>query len=263
MWIDPATNTYIILLTNAVHMRTVRPEGGNAIALRTKVASAVAAALQQAVRTTDSLTSYHYSLEFSVGGTYAAGGQTLRFDGDVVPRGRYIQEIHLSGSSVITQEHLLIDGQYYSKQGSSWVAQADPGVSSIPNILIDWLGAHNRWELVAGALEHLDSATTFREYDNPQGYFPASTEYSLDFMPYTRTSDGKIEPRLDALGSAPVAVGQVQFYPDTYYIRSLSFTRRGSYACNQPVPCGSGPTEIHTSLTYERQNDPSLAIPTP
>jgi uncharacterized protein YbbC (DUF1343 family)/CubicO group peptidase (beta-lactamase class C family) len=41
MWIDPTTNSYIILLTNAVH-----PRGkGNAIALRTKVATAVAAAL--------------------------------------------------------------------------------------------------------------------------------------------------------------------------------------------------------------------------
>jgi uncharacterized protein YbbC (DUF1343 family)/CubicO group peptidase (beta-lactamase class C family) len=41
LWIDPTTNTYIILLTNAVH-----PRGkGNAIALRSKVATAVAAAL--------------------------------------------------------------------------------------------------------------------------------------------------------------------------------------------------------------------------
>jgi uncharacterized protein YbbC (DUF1343 family)/CubicO group peptidase (beta-lactamase class C family) len=41
MWIDPTTNTYIVLLTNAVH-----PRGkGNAIALRSKVATAVAAAL--------------------------------------------------------------------------------------------------------------------------------------------------------------------------------------------------------------------------
>jgi len=41
MWIDPTTETYIILLTNAVH-----PQGkGSAIALRSKVATAVAAAL--------------------------------------------------------------------------------------------------------------------------------------------------------------------------------------------------------------------------
>jgi uncharacterized protein YbbC (DUF1343 family)/CubicO group peptidase (beta-lactamase class C family) len=41
IWIDPTTNSYIILLTNAVH-----PRGkGNAIALRSKVATAVAAAL--------------------------------------------------------------------------------------------------------------------------------------------------------------------------------------------------------------------------
>jgi uncharacterized protein YbbC (DUF1343 family)/CubicO group peptidase (beta-lactamase class C family) len=42
MWIDPTTRTYIILLTNAVH-----PRGkGSAVALRAKVATAVAAALQ-------------------------------------------------------------------------------------------------------------------------------------------------------------------------------------------------------------------------
>ncbi len=40
LWIDPTTDTYIILLTNAVHIK-----GGSAIALRTKVGSAVAAAL--------------------------------------------------------------------------------------------------------------------------------------------------------------------------------------------------------------------------
>jgi uncharacterized protein YbbC (DUF1343 family)/CubicO group peptidase (beta-lactamase class C family) len=41
VWIDPTTHTYIILLTNAVH-----PRGkGSAIALRSKVATAVAAAL--------------------------------------------------------------------------------------------------------------------------------------------------------------------------------------------------------------------------
>ncbi|MGA7300594.1 MAG: serine hydrolase [Candidatus Sulfotelmatobacter sp.] len=41
IWIDPTTQTYIVLLTNAVH-----PRGkGNAIALRSEVATAVAAAL--------------------------------------------------------------------------------------------------------------------------------------------------------------------------------------------------------------------------
>ena len=41
LWIDPVTKTYIVLLTNAVH-----PRGqGNAISLRTRVATAVAAAL--------------------------------------------------------------------------------------------------------------------------------------------------------------------------------------------------------------------------
>jgi uncharacterized protein YbbC (DUF1343 family)/CubicO group peptidase (beta-lactamase class C family) len=41
MWIDPTTETYIILLTNAIHPRGKE----NAIALRSKVATAVAAAL--------------------------------------------------------------------------------------------------------------------------------------------------------------------------------------------------------------------------
>src|SRR5271167_2874464 len=41
LWIDPTTNTYIILLTNAVHVKY-----GNVIALRTEAATAVAAALQ-------------------------------------------------------------------------------------------------------------------------------------------------------------------------------------------------------------------------
>ena len=51
LWIDPTTQTYIILLTNAIH-----PRGkGSAIALRSKVATAVAAALPLTVTEKDEL----------------------------------------------------------------------------------------------------------------------------------------------------------------------------------------------------------------
>ena len=50
VWIDPTTQTYIILLTNAVH-----PRGGNAIGLRTKVATEVAAALNLTTSEKDAL----------------------------------------------------------------------------------------------------------------------------------------------------------------------------------------------------------------
>ncbi|MGA8538028.1 MAG: serine hydrolase [Terriglobales bacterium] len=49
LWIDPATKTYIVLLTNAVHMDVVHTsepkQKGRAVSLRTRVATAVAAAL--------------------------------------------------------------------------------------------------------------------------------------------------------------------------------------------------------------------------
>ena len=46
LWIDPTTRTYIVLLTNAVHMKMGPPkERGSAASLRTKIATAVAAAL--------------------------------------------------------------------------------------------------------------------------------------------------------------------------------------------------------------------------
>ncbi|MGD1023545.1 MAG: serine hydrolase [Candidatus Sulfotelmatobacter sp.] len=51
MWIDPTTQTYIILLTNAVHPRGKE----NAIALRSKVATAVAAALPLTISEKESL----------------------------------------------------------------------------------------------------------------------------------------------------------------------------------------------------------------
>src|SRR5579862_4427530 len=46
-WIDPTTQTYIIVLTNAVHMgdKAHPAEKGSAVALRSKIATAVAAAL--------------------------------------------------------------------------------------------------------------------------------------------------------------------------------------------------------------------------
>jgi uncharacterized protein YbbC (DUF1343 family)/CubicO group peptidase (beta-lactamase class C family) len=46
LWIDPTTSTYVVLLTNAVHMKMGPPkERGSAASLRTKVATTVAAAL--------------------------------------------------------------------------------------------------------------------------------------------------------------------------------------------------------------------------
>jgi uncharacterized protein YbbC (DUF1343 family)/CubicO group peptidase (beta-lactamase class C family) len=51
LWIDPATKTYILLMTNAVHMNIVHMnmlppnQKGSAVSLRTRVATAVAAAL--------------------------------------------------------------------------------------------------------------------------------------------------------------------------------------------------------------------------
>jgi uncharacterized protein YbbC (DUF1343 family)/CubicO group peptidase (beta-lactamase class C family) len=46
VWIDPTTKTYIVLLTNAVHLNAIPGhERGSAVSLRTKVATAVAAAL--------------------------------------------------------------------------------------------------------------------------------------------------------------------------------------------------------------------------
>ena len=46
LWIDPATRTYIVLLTNAVHIGAVPGhEKGSAVSLRTKVATTVAATL--------------------------------------------------------------------------------------------------------------------------------------------------------------------------------------------------------------------------
>jgi uncharacterized protein YbbC (DUF1343 family) len=46
LWIDPTTKTYIVLLTNAVHMNVLPgKEKGNAVSLRTRVATAVAVAL--------------------------------------------------------------------------------------------------------------------------------------------------------------------------------------------------------------------------
>ncbi len=51
LWIDPTTRTYIILLTNAVH-----PRGkGSAVALRSKIATAVAAALPLKVSEQDEM----------------------------------------------------------------------------------------------------------------------------------------------------------------------------------------------------------------
>jgi uncharacterized protein YbbC (DUF1343 family)/CubicO group peptidase (beta-lactamase class C family) len=66
IWIDPTTQTYIILLTNAVH-----PRGkGNAIGLRSKVATEVAAALvlspsEQEAQRWKSITGYNEALSAS------------------------------------------------------------------------------------------------------------------------------------------------------------------------------------------------------
>ncbi|MBV9484139.1 MAG: DUF1343 domain-containing protein [Acidobacteria bacterium] len=86
LWIDPVTDTYIILLTNAVH-----PRGqGNAISLRTRVATAVTAALRLTVPEKEklrweSITGYNEAL---------AGGRRLAARNGVVLAGIDVLEQH-------------------------------------------------------------------------------------------------------------------------------------------------------------------------
>lgn len=86
LWIDETTNSYIILLTNAVH-----PRGrGNAISLRTKVATAVAAALPLTVSEKErlrweSLTGYNEA---------EAGGRRLAARNGTVLAGIDVLEQH-------------------------------------------------------------------------------------------------------------------------------------------------------------------------
>lgn len=86
LWIDPVTKTYIILLTNSVH-----PRGrGNAVSLRTKVATAVAAALPLTLDEKEklrwlSLTGYNEML---------AGGRRLKARNGSVKAGIDVLEEH-------------------------------------------------------------------------------------------------------------------------------------------------------------------------
>ena len=86
LWIDPVTDTYIILLTNAVH-----PRGqGNAISLRSRVASTVAASLPLTVAQKDklrweSITGYNEAM---------AGGRRLAARNGVVLNGIDVLEQH-------------------------------------------------------------------------------------------------------------------------------------------------------------------------
>jgi len=86
LWIDPVTNTYIVLLTNSVH-----PRGqGNVISLRTRVATAVAAALPLTVSEKDklrweSITGYNEAM---------AGGRRLAARNGAVLTGIDVLEQH-------------------------------------------------------------------------------------------------------------------------------------------------------------------------
>ena len=86
LWIDPVTNTYIVLLTNSVH-----PRGqGNVISLRTRVATAVTAALPLTVAEKDklrweSITGYNETM---------AGGRRLSSRNGAVLTGIDVLEQH-------------------------------------------------------------------------------------------------------------------------------------------------------------------------
>ena len=59
LWIDPTTHTFIILLTNAVH-----PRGGtNVIDLRSKLATAVTAALSLTVSEQEAMKWLHHGIQ--------------------------------------------------------------------------------------------------------------------------------------------------------------------------------------------------------
>ena len=118
IWIDPTTRTYIILLTNAVH-----PRGqGNAIGLRTKVATAVAAALlltaseKEALRW-QTITGYNeaYSAEHRIGarnGSVKTGIDVLEehnFDALASPTGKKRIGILTNQTGIDSQGRRTID----------------------------------------------------------------------------------------------------------------------------------------------------------
>jgi uncharacterized protein YbbC (DUF1343 family)/CubicO group peptidase (beta-lactamase class C family) len=156
MWIDPTTQTYIILLTNAVH-----PRGkGNAIALRSKVATEVAAALvlssseQEALRW-QSITGYNEAMSASRrmstrNGTVKTGIDVLEEHGfDVLKSGDAKKRI-----GVLTNQ-TGIDGQ--GVRTIDALAKA-PGVSLVAifspehgvNGTLDTIGINNSVDAATG-----------------------------------------------------------------------------------------------------------------
>ncbi|HEY6371561.1 MAG TPA: serine hydrolase [Candidatus Sulfotelmatobacter sp.] len=98
IWIDPTTETYIILLTNSVH-----PHGkGNAIGLRSKVATEVAAALalspsEQEARRWKSITGYNEA--FSAARRMSARNGTVKNGIDVLEEQGF-DVLKVAGSSL-------------------------------------------------------------------------------------------------------------------------------------------------------------------
>jgi uncharacterized protein YbbC (DUF1343 family) len=132
VWIDPTTKTYIILLTNAVH-----PRGkGNAVGLRSKVATAVAAALPLTVSEKEtlrweSITGYNEAL--SAARRYSVRNGNVKSGIDVLEEHNFdiLQGTAAPGSVAKKRIGLLTNQTGVDSQGRRTIdvlAQA-PGVS--------------------------------------------------------------------------------------------------------------------------------------
>jgi uncharacterized protein YbbC (DUF1343 family)/CubicO group peptidase (beta-lactamase class C family) len=138
IWIDPTTKTYIILLTNAVH-----PRGkGTAIALRSKVASEVAASLSLTTDEKDALRAESitgYNEAFSAVRRMSARNGTVKNGIDVLEDHSFdvlkIKQTQAPAEQTAGQSagSQAVDGQTVNNQTANQVAQIKTHIGVVTN----------------------------------------------------------------------------------------------------------------------------------
>ena len=131
LWIDPTTRTYIVIMTNAVHMG----EKGSAVSLRTKVATAVAVALALKPSEAEKLrlaTVTGYNEMESAARKVAARNGVVKTGIDVLEETKF-RALHPANGSVPRRIGLLTDQTGVDSEGRRTIDL----LASVPGLSLD------------------------------------------------------------------------------------------------------------------------------
>ena len=229
--------------------------------------------LQDSVRETGDLKSYHYTMDVDA----TDNEQTANVQGDyVAPNKGYVKGT-LGGQ---TMEQLISGNNVFVKDASGkWVEREEPTASSDPMKIVDPSTFASDANPVEGLNSLLEASTNWRDLgdDTVNGKKVRHFAFSLDAAKMMGDSSGDLAKQ--AGGELPsLGGGQIWVDPQTKYMHRISVQLDFAFLIKMladamtaafggtPTPGGPTPTALPASdfeitMNISKHNDPSITVP--